>query len=187
MKTIAIAILACCMPTTLIYADDATTTAMPQLTKTELGQTKNVHNFGKSMLCGQPTAEEFAKAKELGIQRVITLREDGEVDWDQAGTLKKLGLEFHELGFRSPESLTDELLDKARKLLVDKNKKPVMLHCGSANRVGAIWAAHRALDEGLSVDEAMKEAKEVGLRNADYEKIVIDYIQRNKAKAKSDK
>ena len=151
----------------------------------KLGSTRNVHSFGKNLLCGQPTAEDFAEAKRRGIKTVITLRQHGEVDWDEAATVKGLGLEFYRFGFRAPDTLKDETFDQARKVLADSRKKPVLLHCGSANRVGAIWAAHRVLDDGLSVEDALKEAKEVGLRSRAYRDKAVDYIQRTKAKSET--
>ena len=71
----------------------------PQLESVELGTTRNVHALGKTLLFGQPTAEGFASAKERGIKVVVTLRREGEVQWDEAGTVERLGLEFHRFGF----------------------------------------------------------------------------------------
>ena len=143
----------------------------------KLGTTRNVHAFGSTLLCGQPTVEEFAEAKQRGIQVVITLREGGELDWDEGAALKQMGLEFHSLGFRRPESLTNEIIEKSLQLLKDSDSAPVMLHCASANRVGAIWLVHRVLNDGLSIDAATKEAKAVGLRTPEYETVVLEYIK----------
>ena len=153
-----------------------------KLESARLGNTPNVHRFGPTLLCGQPTASDFAEAKRRGVRRVVTLREKGELFWDEAAAVEKLGLEFHRLGFRAPDSLTDDLFDQARKLLSESKEKPVLLHCGSANRVGALWAAHRALDHGLELDAALREAKQVGLRNEAYQAKAVDYIRRGLAK-----
>jgi protein tyrosine phosphatase (PTP) superfamily phosphohydrolase (DUF442 family) len=159
----------------------------PKLKSTKLGSTRNVHSFGKNLLCGQPTAEDFAEAKQRGINVIVSLRTKGEVRWDQPATLKKLNLKFYRFGFRAPDTLKDEIFDEARKVLADSKKNPFMLHCGSANRVGAIWAAHRVLDHGLSIEVALKEAKEVGLRTDAYRDKAIDYIKRKKAAAAAKK
>jgi protein tyrosine phosphatase (PTP) superfamily phosphohydrolase (DUF442 family) len=161
--------------------------AKPRLKADKLGSTRNVHSFGKNLLCGQPTADDFAELKKRGIKVVITLRKKGEVNWDEPGVLKELGLKFHRFGFQAPDSLKDEIFDKSRKLLNDSKKNPVMLHCGSANRVGAIWAAHRVLDHGVSLEDALQEAKVVGLRTPGYRDKAVDYIKRAKAKASKEK
>ena len=157
----------------------------PKLKAAELGSTRNVHSFGKTLLCGQPSAEDLAEAKKRGIKVVLTLRTKGEVNWDEAGTVKDLGLEFHRLGFRAPDTLTDSIFDGSLKILANAGEQPVMLHCASANRVGAVWLAHRVLNDGLKVEDARKEAVTVGLRTAGYEERALDYIRRKQAEEKS--
>lgn len=152
----------------------------PILKPSSLGETRNVHAFDKILLCGQPSAEEFAAARDRGIKTIITLRRKGEINWDEAGTVKSLGLGYHDFGFGPPESLTNDILDKSMKVMGDPANKPFMLHCASANRVGAVWLAHRVLNDGISVDDARKEAKTVGLRTAGYENKVLAYIRAQK-------
>ena len=156
---------------------DADVSKGPALADAELGATRNVHAFGKSLLCGQPTAEEFGAARERGIQTVITLREPSEIDWDEPQVVKSLGMDFHAFGFRAPESLTFELLDRVLAVMADEGSQPVMLHCASANRVGAVWMAHRVLHDKLEIAKAKDEAKQVGLRTPAYEAVVLEYIR----------
>ncbi len=152
----------------------------PTLAKTELGATRNVHSFGKTMLCGQPTAAEFAEAKKRGIKTVITLREKNEIDWDESAALEQLGLNFYQLGFRAPDSLTPAIIEKTVTIMGDPKRTPVMLHCASANRVGALWLAHRVLNDKLDIETARKEAKTVGLRTPAYEERVLSYIEKKR-------
>ncbi|MAI73838.1 MAG: hypothetical protein CMM01_23470 [Rhodopirellula sp.] len=163
-----------CLPIMTAQAADKP----PTLAKTELGATRNVHSFGKTMLCGQPTAAEFAEAKKRGIKTVITLREKNEIDWDEAAALEQLELNFYQLGFRAPDSLTPTLIEKTVKIMGDPKRTPVMLHCASANRVGALWLAHRVLNDKLDIATARKEAKIVGLRTPAYEERVLSYIKK---------
>ena len=172
------AILLICSATIAVAQESV---SLSKLESTELGSTRNVHSFGHNLLCGQPSAEEFAEAKRRGIKIVITLRGDDEIDWDEAATVKQLGLEFHQLGFRAPETLTNEILEESLALLAESNMTPVMLHCASANRVGAIWLAHRVLNDGVSYENASKEAKIVGLRTAGYEEVIRKYIKMRSA------
>lgn len=146
--------------------------------KDKLGSTPNVTRFGKTLFGGQPDPAAMEEATRRGIEVLVTFREEGEVDWDEAEKAKSLGLKFYRFGFRAPTSLDDTLIDQARKVLVESREKPTMLYCGSANRVGAIWMAHRALDGGLSVADALEEGQKVGLRSAGYVEVVEDYIRR---------
>lgn len=155
----------------------ATTASVDSLTVDSLGETPNVHRFGKALLAGQPSEEDLALAKEQGIVRVITLREDGEINWDEAAAANRLGLEYLQLSFHDPETLTDELLDTSIQYLAESEEHPVLMHCGGASRVGAVWLAYRAIVDGLSVEEATAEAEEVGLRNEAVKQRVIQYVQ----------
>ncbi|MCA9147900.1 MAG: hypothetical protein KDA92_01310 [Planctomycetales bacterium] len=163
---------------TTIHAEDA------KLSAAKLGSTKNVHVCGGTYLCGQPSVEDLKLAKQRGVDVILTLRADGEIDWNEESATKQLGMDYVCIPFRAPDSLTDEVFDQTRKLLIDagKDDKAVMMHCGSANRVGAIWMVHRVLDHGIDLKTAQAEAKEVGLRTAGYEARAIEYIKAQQAK-----
>ena len=142
----------------------------------KLGNTFNVHSTGTLFLSGQPTPEDIATLKARGIRHVITLREEGELNWDEGEIMKRAGIRFTEIPFGPPESLTPMVFREVRDILGDAGDTPTLLHCGSANRVGAVWLAHRVLDQGVSYDVALAEAKEVGLRSAGYERLARLYI-----------
>lgn len=146
----------------------------------ECGTVERLHTLGGVFLASQPAADDFRQAKEGGIKTVINLRHEDETDWDEPALINELGMEYHNIPFKAPDELTDEVFDKARKILNDKEKRPVLMHCSSANRVGAIWLAHRVLDGGLPYDEALNEAKTVGLKLPAYEEKAKDYISRKR-------
>ena len=168
-------------------AQEVTAPAAAKPVKTaKLGETRNVHRCGDLYLAGQFSPQDIEKIKAAGITRVISLRTDGEIDWDQKTALDNAGLEFIVVPFRAPQELTDDVFDKVRKLLDDSNK-PTLFHCGSANRVGGVWMTRRVLDEGIDMETAVKEAKTIGLRNAEYEQKARDYIERKKKAEKGNK
>jgi uncharacterized protein (TIGR01244 family) len=166
-------------------ADVKAANAKPSQTKEKLepyqcGKVERLHTLGDIFLASQPQKDDFKHAADNGIKTVVNLRNPKEIDWDEAKHVKQLGMEYHNLPFQSPKELNDELFEKARKLLTDKTKRPLLLHCSSANRVGAIWLAHRVLDDGVSYDDALTEAKTVGLKLPALEQKAKDYIQRQK-------
>jgi hypothetical protein len=55
-------------------------------------------------------------------------------------------------------------------------ERPLLLHCASANRVGAVWLAHRVLDGGLSYDAALREAELLPQQEAD---LSVDAVLRD--------
>ena len=125
------------------------------------GSIQQLHTLDGIYLAGQPTAEDFRLAQERGLRTVINLRLPGELgNFDEEGVVTELGLNYVALPWNSADALTDDVFDRA--------ERPMMMHCGSANRVGALWIPWRVLDQGVSFDEALTEAKTIGLRTPDY-------------------
>lgn len=155
----------------------------PQLEACKLGDIHKISRFDSVFLAGEPTEDDFKLAKEKeGIKTVINLRMPDELDWDEAAAAKKLGMDYFHLPIGSAAALKDETFMKSRQLLNDKKRHPVLLHCASANRVGAVWLVHRVLDQQVPYDKALEEAKKVGLKSADLEAKAKDYITRESAK-----
>ena len=160
---------------------DAAETAPPApLAACQLGSIKQLTVYDEIYLAGQPTPEDLELAAEAGIKTIITLRKDGELEWDEVQVTDRLGLTYVALPWNGPDELTDGVFAMSRELF-DTAERPMMMHCGSSNRVGALWLAWRALDGGLSVEEATAEAKTAGLRTDAYLQKALDYVAREQA------
>ena len=157
-----------------------------KLEPAKCGAVKQLHVFDDIFLAGQPSAEDFAEFKKRGVKSVLNVRTKEEMDFDESKTIKNLGLEYHHIPVAGHDALTDENFEKIRKLLNTKEERPLLFHCASANRVGAVWLAHRVLDGGLTYDDALAEAKTVGQKNAALEAKAKDYIAKQKAKKPAD-
>lgn len=152
----------------------------PELASVEIGQIRNVHVFGDVILAGQPTRADFEVLKKRGVETVITLRTEPEVsEFDEREIVEALGMRFISIPFREPETLTDGVFESVRAEL--NRGGPVVVHCGAAVRVGAVWIPWRVLDDGATLDEAVSEAHEIGLSYEPYEQRALDYIARKKA------
>jgi len=66
--------------------------------------------------------------------------------------------------------------------VADKGNQPVFIHCGSANRVGAMWMIKRALQDGWTVERAQTEAEAIGLQNPQLKEFAANYIKEHPAK-----
>jgi len=166
--------------TTLFGACSSAPEEPAVLMPAECGTTPNVHAFGDIWLAGQPSAADFALAEEQGVKTVITLRKDGELEWNEVQVVSELGMTYVGLPWNGPDELDDEVFARSRHLL-SKAERPILLHCGSANRVGALWLPWRVLDGGLGVEEALAEARTIGMRTPAYEELALDYIERMQA------
>ena len=143
----------------------------------ELGNTKNVHRIGNLFVAGQFGPDDVERIKSEKFDRVVTLRTDGEIDWDEKAAIEAAGMQFIELPFRKPETLNDKVFDDIREMLRDRSSK-TLLHCGSANRVGGVWLTYRVLDEKIPVEFAIQEAEAIGLRTEFIKEKALDYIKR---------
>jgi uncharacterized protein (TIGR01244 family) len=151
------------------------------LAEAQLGTTPNLHRCGPIWLAGQPAPEDLAVAKAEGVQTVVNLRQDGEIDWDEAAAAQQVGLDYQPIPFRGAANLTDEIFDQVRQILAQSSQNPMLLHCGTANRVGAVWLPYRVLDQGVALEQAVEEARQIGLRDEAYEQRARDYIQQRLA------
>ena len=138
------------------------------LKKLAIGDIHPLHVWGNIYLAGQPTPDDLTRLKKLGIKTIINLRRTQELSWDEAALVKRLGMRYVHAPFQAPQELKPEVFDKVRQVLRDRRQRPVMLHCASSNRVGAIWYAYRVLDGQLLPNQAIKEAQIVGLRTPEY-------------------
>ena len=154
-------------------ANGSTTQA---LKTAELGSTKNVHTLGNTVFAGQFQQDDIATLKEAGITQVISLRKDAELDWNEAEAVTAAGLKHASIAFQAPGELTDEMFQQLRDLLGEEEGK-TMLHCGGGNRVGAVWIAHRVLDDGVELEAAIAEAKTIGLKSEPLKERAIEYIK----------
>ncbi len=136
-----------------------------------------MHTLNGIYLAGQPAPADFAQARKDGVKTVINLRHPAEIkEFDEEQVVEAEGLHYVSIPFKEPEELTDAVFDAVRHQLKTA-PRPILMHCGSANRVGAVWLPYRVLDGGLTYEEALAEAKTVGLKSSDYENTARTYIE----------
>ena len=111
---------------------------------------------------GQPTPEQIQTLADSGIRHVISLRAAGEIDWDESGLVNAAGMEFHSIPVANADDVTSENARKLDQLLAQLDGQPVLLHCGSSNRVGAL-RARIAHDDGASLEDALAEGRRWGM------------------------
>lgn len=155
----------------------------PHLSQDRLGNIERLHIRDDVYLASQPAPADLEQAQRRGVKTVINLRRPDELDWDEKATAAELRMTYHNVPFQTPDEMTDETLDRLRSLLRDPQNRPLLLHCSSANRVGAVWWAYRVLDEGADLDAALIEARQVGLSRPGHEAKARQYIEKNRSPA----
>ena len=133
----------------------------------------------------EPDPKGFGKIAEAGFRAVVTMQTEGEDQKVEPGDERQLaeaaGLAFHHEPL-SPSDLDDATVDGFRRALTEL-PKPVLLHCTSGKRSGAMTVMHVASERGLSGDEALDWAADIGFScdNEDLESFVRGYVDRHAA------
>ena len=149
-----------------------------KLAPASCGSIEHLHTLGGVFLASQPSATDFEQARGMGVKTIVNLRHASELtEFDERSVVEGLGLTYVHLPWQGPEGLNDGIFDRAREILKTA-ERPLLLHCASANRVGAVWLPYRALDEGLSFEDALAEAETVGLKSAEFQTKARDYVAR---------
>jgi len=111
---------------------------------------------------GQPDAAALSIFAEQGYKTVIDIRTEPEDRGiDEARVIGDLGMEYIVFAIDKPEAIN---FDNARELgrLIAESEGPVLVHCGSSNRVGALFALQKSLD-GADDEVALEYGREAGM------------------------
>ena len=111
---------------------------------------------------GQPDEAALEVFADAGYATVIDLRGSGEDrGFDEAAVVEDLGLHYVTLPIAGKDAVS---FDNARKLdgLLEEYPGPVLVHCASSNRVGALLALRASLD-GADDEAALALGREGGL------------------------
>ena len=113
---------------------------------------------------GQPTAEQLLALAASGYRTVIDLRmPDESRGFDQAALLQQKGVEYQVIGW-SKETLEDPQTIAAAVAAFESAERPLLVHCASGNRVGALYYAVLA-GRGVEPEAALEQARDNGLRS----------------------
>ena len=138
---------------------------------------RNYTRVDATVACaGATPPEAMSVLRERGFTTVINFRTAGErgasVDAGREAA-EAAGLKYVHLPFREP---TPELVESFLATVADPANQPVYIHCGSANRVGAMWFIKRVKQDGYSVDDALAEAEAIGLRSEGLKTFALEYV-----------
>jgi uncharacterized protein (TIGR01244 family) len=152
-------------------------------TKVELEGATNVTRVDATIACaGATTPAAFAEIRKQGFVSIINLRREQEPAADITGARSAAaaaGLKFVHIpvdGAR-PDPASAEAFINA---VTDPANQPAFVHCGTANRVAAMWLIKRVVVDGWDVERAQVEAKQIGLTNAELERFALDYAATHK-------
>lgn len=113
---------------------------------------------------GQPTVEQVKNAARTGLRRIINLRPSAEgPGYDESSLAQALGLEYYCIPIAGPQDLNADTVQQLHDLLVANADVHTLVHCATANRVGALIALRAAWLHDEPVDIAISAGQRWGL------------------------
>ncbi len=125
----------------------------------------NLSRDGDVWFAGQPTEAGLSNLKNAGVTRVINLRTEAEmsekVGFDEAAVARELGMDYVSIPFRGG-AVDVEHADQLAKVLSESDDA-TLLHCGSSNRVGAVWAIYLNKHRAVATEDAIRLGQAAGM------------------------
>jgi uncharacterized protein (TIGR01244 family) len=138
----------------------------------------NVTRVEPSVFCAGAThATTFPALKKRGFAAVVNLRREQEPGADIPGAraaATAAGLKFIHIpvdGARPDSASADKFLQA----VTDPANHPIFIHCGSANRVAAMWLIKRVVVDRWEIPRATREAEAIGLTSPGLKQFAIEY------------
>lgn len=118
---------------------------------------------GRMLAAGQPDPAQLQAAKAAGYRMVVNLRVDGEaIGFDERQVVESLGMDYRHIPVGGAAGVTRDNARALQAALDEAGDAPVLVHCGTANRVGALVAVAAAM-EGAPADDAIDRGRQAGL------------------------
>ncbi len=110
---------------------------------------------------GQPSKQALDQLGAWGFRSVVNLRTDAEGAQEERPPVEAQGLRYVQIPV-TPASIGWETARAVLDAIQTRGSAPVLLHCASANRVGAIWALVERL-QGKPLEEALAAGRNAGM------------------------
>jgi len=148
------------------------------------GEINNLYRDDRFFFSGQPSEAALRDLAETkGVVKVINIRTEEEmaerVPFDEAALLKDLDVAYVHLPL--PRENRDEWL-KGFTSEMKRTRGPVLIHCGSSNRAGAVWGRYLRVERGFNADAALLRARAAGVNSESLEQWVTSPVPREGAR-----
>lgn len=139
---------------------------------------QRLYRSGDIYFGGQPTREALEAAPLRGIKMVVNIRSDKEVaalGYDEPTLVRQLGMKYVAIPV-TPSTFATHQADRLKETLI-QTSGPVLIHCASSNRVGAVWALYLNHHRNVPVEEAIALGRKAGMRSETLVELVRKYAK----------
>lgn len=140
---------------------------------TDISGLTHLWHWENLYLAGQPDESALTQLSERGVTKVINIRGENEEDFSfEKNKCASLALDYSHIPVMGQEGLDAKACAEiSKKVNTDEN---ILIHCKSANRVGAWLITYLVSERGIDFEKACEIASESGLSNFGF----IDEAQR---------
>jgi uncharacterized protein (TIGR01244 family) len=113
---------------------------------------------------GRPTADALRQAQAQGVTRIVNLCPHSEdMGFDEPALVAALGMAYDNIPVAGGGDLSRDNAERLARSLAEAGG-PVLVHCMSSNRVGALFALKSHWIDGMSIDDALAVGRAHGLK-----------------------
>ncbi|OGW80535.1 MAG: hypothetical protein A3G33_09455 [Omnitrophica bacterium RIFCSPLOWO2_12_FULL_44_17] len=132
--------------------------------------------------CGLLQEDVAPYLKEMGVKTVLSFHDDRTIAKDEESFLKDSGINMVWLPLQGFDRPSDDLTEKALKLMSTSELQPVLVHCKrGAERTGLIVGLYRIKYQKWTAEQARQEMKTFGFREFWYghlKQYLYDYAKK---------
>jgi uncharacterized protein (TIGR01244 family) len=122
----------------------------------------NCAQVGDVVIGSQPSQATLEYLASQGYTTVVSTRGAGEIEWDERAAVEALGMLYISIPMESPVTgITDDQVAALDEVMGGEG--PMLLHCGSGNRVAGLWGAWLAERQEVGSAEALRLAELAGM------------------------
>jgi len=123
----------------------------------------------QTIVCGALDSEKVASLAKAGVELVINLQTDEELEFDEAAAVRQAGMAYEHLPINGADDLKQLNILAFDKILRQYHGKKTAMHCGSGNRAGAAMALRAGWLRGRKMDTAMQSGRNHGMTKLEEE------------------
>jgi len=124
----------------------------------------NAVRVGDILIGGQPSKVALGQLAEQGYKTVLSSRGQTELNWDEKAEVESLGMNFVSIAMEKPiKEITDDQMKRFSEIM-QFAERPLILHCGSGNRISGLWALWLIENQHMSPKTAFDLAEQTGMK-----------------------
>jgi uncharacterized protein (TIGR01244 family) len=155
-----------CQSGETVRRDAPAVTPLPVIDDELADEFNNIYRLGEVYFAGYPTEEGLRELRSRGVTTVVSLKTPEQVQkargLDEQAVAEELGMTMVWIPI-SPDSFSEADVDRFAEVY-EASEGPFLLHCGSSNTVGGLWAAYLKRKRDVPLDQALNIGRAAGLR-----------------------